>query len=185
MVGAALPRQRILDAALALAAEGGLDALQVRAIATRASVSSRTIYEHFPSLESLLIVAVAELAGTPPYLHYTQIPTRSGTALARVRRLIDDLNEIMTTNWTLTVALLRALLCGKPDVAQHVRNFVALTEAILIATIAPNGATAADREAAQILERVWFSTLVSWATGVEDDDRIADVMRTAASRILA
>ena len=54
------PRRRILDAALVLASEGGYDALQVRALAGLAGVSSRTIYANFPSLDSLLIVAVDE-----------------------------------------------------------------------------------------------------------------------------
>ena len=52
-----------MDAALELAAGGGYDALQVRAISERAAVSSRTIYTHFSSLDSLLIVAVAERGG--------------------------------------------------------------------------------------------------------------------------
>ena len=54
------PRRRILDAALQLALEGGYDALQVRALSERAGVSSRTIYANFPSLDSLLILAIAE-----------------------------------------------------------------------------------------------------------------------------
>jgi AcrR family transcriptional regulator len=181
---AGLPRQRILDAALGLAAEGGFDAMQVRAIAKQAAVSSRTIYEYFPSLESLLIIAVAERAGTPLYLRYTESAPKGDTAVTRVGKLMDDLNELMTANRTLTVALLRALLCGKPDVVPHVRNFVAITENVLTATIAPNGATAADREAAQFLERVWFSALISWVTGVDDADRITEVMRKAAARVL-
>jgi AcrR family transcriptional regulator len=50
----------MLDAALELASQGGYEALQVCAISERAGVSSRTIYEHFQSLDALLIVAVAE-----------------------------------------------------------------------------------------------------------------------------
>jgi TetR/AcrR family transcriptional regulator, cholesterol catabolism regulator len=184
MVSAALPRQRMLDAALALASEGGYDALQVRAIAQRASVSSRTIYEHFPSLESLLIIAVAERAGELLYRRFTENVPRKRTQAARVVKLIEELNEVMTTNRMLTLALLRALMCGKPDVAPHVRNFSALTEAVIANAIAPGGPTASDKEAARILERVWFSALIGWATGSDPDGHIIATMRKAAPRVL-
>ena len=72
------PRTRILYAALTLVAQGGYDALQVRAIAERASVSSRTIYTYFPSLDSLLIIAVAEQS-EGLYRRYTESPPKGRT----------------------------------------------------------------------------------------------------------
>ncbi len=178
------PRQRILDAALELASEGGYDALQVRAISQRASVSSRTIYAYFPSLDSLLIVAVAERAGEELYRHLTQFPSRRRTAAGRVQKVIEELNRIMTANRTLTVALLRALLSGKPDVVQHVRAFAAITQAVLASAISPNGTRAADRDAAELLEAIYFSALIGWATGADSDDRMTTIMRRATVRIL-
>jgi TetR/AcrR family transcriptional regulator, cholesterol catabolism regulator len=183
-VKATSPRQRIMDAALELASGGGYDALQVRAISERASVSSRTIYTHFPSLDSLLIVAVAERAGEELYHHLTGSPSRRRSAAGRVQKVTDELNEILTANRTLTVALLRALLSGKPDVVQHVHAFSLIVQAILASAIAPDGPSAADREAAEILERIWFSALIGWATGADPDDRIAVVMKRATIRIL-
>ena len=172
-----------MDAALELASQGGYDALQVRAITDRASVSSRTIYEHFPSLDSLLIVAVAERAGEELYRQLTQVSKRR-TAAGRVRKVIEELNRIMTANRTLTVALLRALLSGKPDVVQHVRAFADITQAVLASAISPNGSSAADREAAELLERIYFSALIGWATGADADDRMTAIMRKATIRIL-
>ncbi len=178
------PRQRIMDAALELASEGGYDALQVRAIAQRASVSSRTIYVYFPSLDSLLIVAVAERTGEQLYHHLTQVPSKRRTAAGRVKQVIEELNRIMTANRTLTVALLRALLSGKPDVVQHVRAFALITQAVLASAISPSGTRAADREAAELLERVYFSALIGWATGADADDYMRTIMRRATARIL-
>jgi AcrR family transcriptional regulator len=176
-------RQRMLDAALYLAAEHGYEGLQVRAIAQRASVSSRTIYENFPSLESLLIIAVAEQAGEL-YRRFTETPPRSGTAAARVRKLTEELTEVMTANRRLAIALLRALVCGKPDVAQHIRGFSEVLLALVGAAIAPDGPNAADREAAELLERIWFSALIGWATEVDSSDHINTIMRRASLRIL-
>lgn len=178
------PRQRILDAAMELAAEGGYEALHVRTIAQRASVSSRTIYENFPSLDSLLILAVAEQAGELLYRQLTEKPRKGGTAAARVQKVIGQATEVMTSNRKLTMAFLRALLCGKPDVAQHVKGFAEVMEAILTAAIAPEGPDVADEYAANLLERIWFSALIGWATGVDADDHIKTVMRRATQRIL-
>ena len=174
-----------MDAALELASEGGYDALQVRAISQRASVSSRTIYAYFPSLDSLLIVAVAERAGEELYRHLTQFPSRRRTAAGRVQKVIEELNRIMTANRTLTVALLRALLSGKPDVVQHVRNFSDVLQALLASAIAPHGPTAADRETSEILQSIWFTALIGWATGSDSDDHIALIMRKASRRLLS
>jgi AcrR family transcriptional regulator len=178
------PRQRIVDAALRLVAEGGYDALQVRAIAERASVSSRTIYAYFPSLDSLLIVAVADLSG-PLYRRYTESPPKGRTPAARVQKLIAELNVTMTSNRILTVAILRALLSGKPDVVQHVRNFSDVLQAILASAIAPKGPTAADRETSEILQSIWFTALIGWATGSDSDDHISVIMRRASRRLLS
>src|SRR5437879_4488191 len=108
------PRRRILQAALELVSDGGYEALQVRAISERAGVSSRTIYANFPSLDALLVVAVAEQS-QPLYSRFTESPPAGRTPAARVDRLISDLTATMTANRELTVALLRALLSGKRE----------------------------------------------------------------------
>jgi AcrR family transcriptional regulator len=51
-------RERILDAVLDLATEGGYDAVQLRSIAQRAHVAVRTIYNHFGSRENVLLEAM-------------------------------------------------------------------------------------------------------------------------------
>ncbi len=150
------PRQRITDAALAIVLEGGFDALQVRAVTERAGVSSRTIYTLFPSLESLLITAIAERSGKELYRTAAQTGSRKRSGAARVRAVIDDLIRIMTDNRTLTIGLLRALLSGKPDVAEHMRRFARINQALLAHAINPDGPTANDRESARLLEAIYF-----------------------------
>ena len=177
------PRRRIISAALELAVEGGYDALQVRALSERAGVSSRTIYRHFPSLDSLLIVAVAEQS-QELYRRYTESPPKGRTAASRVHKLIAELTETMTANRTLTAALLRALLSGKPDVAPWIQAFGDVLRTMLASAIAPAGPTARDRQAAEILECIWFSTLIGWATGADDEAHIHDLMRRSARTLL-
>src|SRR6476646_6338375 len=52
-------RKRILDATIALASEGGFDAVQMRAAAEQADVALGTLYRYFPSKIHLLVSALA------------------------------------------------------------------------------------------------------------------------------
>jgi AcrR family transcriptional regulator len=178
------PRRRILDAALELASEGGYDALQVRAIAGMAGVSSRTIYANFPSLDSLLIVAVAEQS-EGLYRQFTGSPPKGRSSAARVNQLISELTETMTANRALTVALLRALLSGKSDVAQYVDGFRTVLQMLLANAIAGDAATKRDREVADILECIWFTALIGWAIGTDPDTHIGELMRRSTRLLLA
>ncbi len=61
--------ETILAAAIALAAEGGMEAVQIAAVATRAGIAAGTVYRYFPSKTDLIaelmaMVAGAELAAT-------------------------------------------------------------------------------------------------------------------------
>ena len=177
------PRRRILDAALALVAGGGYEALQVRAISERAGVSSRTIYANFHSLDALLIVAVAEQSQAL-YTRFTESPPRGRTAADRVDRLIGSLTQTMTANRELTVALLRALLSGKRDVSQYVHGFGGVLQAMLASAIAPDGPTDRDRDVADLLASIWFSALVGWASDPTADGDINPIMRRACRLLL-
>jgi TetR/AcrR family transcriptional regulator, cholesterol catabolism regulator len=177
------PRRRILDAALQLALQGGYDALQVRALSERAGVSSRTIYANFPSLDSLLILAVAEQS-EGLYNRFTQSPPSGSNPAGRVNQLISELTETMTANRPLTVALLRALLSGKPDVSQYIKGFGDVLQAMLASAIAPEAPTTRDREVAELLENIWFTALVGWATGTTADDHISEIMQKATRLLL-
>jgi AcrR family transcriptional regulator len=53
-------RERVIAAVLELAAEGGYDAIQVRAIADRTGISSDTIYRYFGSRDRLIGEAVGQ-----------------------------------------------------------------------------------------------------------------------------
>jgi AcrR family transcriptional regulator len=58
---AELRRRRLVDAALEGAAECGLDQLTLQAVADRADVALRTVYNHFSSRDELIGAAMAQL----------------------------------------------------------------------------------------------------------------------------
>jgi AcrR family transcriptional regulator len=148
-------------------------------------VSSRTIYRHFASLDSLLLVAVAEQL-QPLYRRVTEVPLTGGSPVTRVNALIRELSAVMTAYPELTLGMLRALLSGKPDVLPWVRVFRDGFETLLAITIAPNGPTPRDREAANILQNVWFSALIGFAIDTDPaGEQFTTAMRSATERVLA
>src|SRR6267142_1026209 len=57
-------KKRCIDAAIALAAEGGYDAVQMRDVAARAEVALGTLYRHYTSKDQLLLALLAHQAST-------------------------------------------------------------------------------------------------------------------------
>src|ERR1039458_4363132 len=55
--------QTILDAACAIAAEGGMGTVQIAAVAARAGIAAGTVYRYFPSKTDLIAELVAAVAG--------------------------------------------------------------------------------------------------------------------------
>ena len=53
----------ILDAAIALAGEGGMAAVQIAAVASRAGIAAGTVYRYFPTKNDLVAELVAAVAG--------------------------------------------------------------------------------------------------------------------------
>ncbi|MCW5690506.1 MAG: TetR/AcrR family transcriptional regulator, partial [Pseudolabrys sp.] len=53
----------ILDAAIALASEGGMAAVQIVAVAGRAGIAAGTVYRYFPTKNDLVAELIAAVAG--------------------------------------------------------------------------------------------------------------------------
>ena len=102
-----------------------------------------------------------------------------------MNQLISELTETMTANRALTVALLRALLSGKPDVSQYVNAFRVVLQTMLATAIAPKGPTKRDLEIAEILESIWFTALIGWAIGTDPDAHIAEIIQRSTRLLLA
>ncbi|MBT9329369.1 TetR/AcrR family transcriptional regulator, partial [Salmonella enterica subsp. enterica serovar Typhimurium] len=62
-----LSREAIVDAAIALADEDGLDALSMRRIADRMGVGAMSLYRHVAGKDELIAAMTDEVAGRYPY----------------------------------------------------------------------------------------------------------------------
>ena len=76
-------RDRLLDAARDLVAEGGFAAASVAQVAERAGVATGTVYRHFPSKADLLCEVFREAAGREVAMMRTQTE-QSGSATQRL-----------------------------------------------------------------------------------------------------
>lgn len=76
-VEAETTRHQVLEAVIDVVADAGIEALTVQAVAARADVAVRTVYNHFESREGLLAAALGTLAQqTKDAVHAIVVPDR-------------------------------------------------------------------------------------------------------------
>jgi AcrR family transcriptional regulator len=85
--------QAILDAAVALFIEEGLEGMSVEAVAARAGTGKTTIYRRWPSKEDLVIDAIAQVLSTAP-------ATDTGSVREDLLQLGRELHGLMSSSAT-------------------------------------------------------------------------------------
>jgi len=83
----ATTRLRVLDATAVVLADVGANNLTMQAVAKAADVALRTVYNHFPSKEALIVEAYNRIAGASQDAVRALSP--DGTARERVARFVD------------------------------------------------------------------------------------------------
>ena len=156
-------RRRILDATLALAAKGGYEAVQMRAVAERAEVAVGTLYRYFPSKVHLLVSALAR-----EFRRLDQRTERSSppgdTAQERMKVVVDGITKAMQRDPNLTEAMTRAFMFADASVANEVEEVGFLMDRIIARAIAEGTPDEVQLSIARVISDVWMSNLVSWLT---------------------
>jgi AcrR family transcriptional regulator len=101
----AATRERLLDAAVEGLAEVGVEALTMQAVAERADVALRTVYNHFASKEELIVEAYDRLARATQN-RYAVLPT-DGSPRARVGWMVDAMYDALEEQSPATHAIMR------------------------------------------------------------------------------
>ena len=186
--------RRIVDAAVALAEEGGFDGVRLRDVAEASGVALGTLYKYFRSKEDILLFAVNEeaerlemvIAGRPP---------SGGSAEERTTEFFARATRGFTRRPNFARAVLRAIASGDHKTAVKVAGFHLRIARMIVAAIRgerpgvsraiaePEG-TEREQEIVKILEHVWFSALVGWAGGLHSAKTVTDQMRTTAAYLL-
>ena len=187
--------RRIVDAAMALADEGGFDAVRLRDVAKKADVALGTLYSYFPSKEELLLFVVDE--GTRGLERYAaKRPLVGDDPVARLSDLFARATRGVIARPDLSRAALRAIAVGSPGAelklaAYHLRMTRMCVSALrgevpdLSRPLAKPVGSPWEREVALVLEQVWFSLLVNWASGLHPIETVTERMTETARLLLA
>lgn len=156
-------RRRIIDATLALAAKGGYDAVQMRAVAEKADVALGTLYRYFPSKIHLLVSGLArEFERSAEKLERLSIPGE--TPSERLIFVLSRNTRLMQRDPHLTEAMVRAFMFADTTAAAEVEQVGRLMEAMFAKAMRIDEPTEHDRAVFHLIADVWMANLVAWVT---------------------
>lgn len=164
-------RTRILEAALALAAERGPEALTVSEVAHRAGVNRTTAYQHFRTRDALLGAVMEELGNAV---------TELLNAPMGLEERIDQTARYFVSRPEIARLALHQLLAENPFPRGPWKRYVAQVERLTTANASAGAPVEAD-----ILAHVLMATALLWSLRVrlEFDDQAA--IDRATSRLVA
>ena len=156
-------RQRVLDAAMALAEEGGYDAVQMRDVAARADVALGTVYRYFSSKDQMLAAAFADWASELE----ARLRRRPLQGETRAERAIDFLRRAtrnLERRPRLAAALVTSVAAPDPHAAENQRRMASWMTRILAEVL--EGLPPYEQQGIrEVLGHVWYSVLLSWVNG--------------------
>ena len=171
-------RDRVIRAALDLAADGGYDAVQMRDVATRAEVALGTIYRYFPSKDALLLAVMVQWLGDLEQ-RVTRHPPAGDTTVERIMDVLTRALRAMDRDPALTAAVIGAMTAGDPASVTAINEVTRAMARILQAAFPDDVDPALEASAAKVLGHVWWSATISWANGMGDVDWVAGELREA------
>jgi AcrR family transcriptional regulator len=183
-------RRRILEAATTLAAKGGFEQMQMRAVAEHADVALGTLYRYFPSKIHLLVNVLAqqfEVAGDT--LARKAIP--GDTPADRVMFVLGRTTQTLQREPNLTEALTRAFMFADASVAQEIEVVAAHVRRMLLLAMREPGTpsdvpepTEEEIAVTKVIGDVWLASLVQWVTGRASAHDVATSLDVAVRLLL-
>ncbi|PSK97457.1 TetR family transcriptional regulator [Murinocardiopsis flavida] len=184
-------RKRIVQTATALALRGGVEAMQMRAVAERAGVALGTLYRYFPSKMDLVVAVVTEELDLLEASIIRRPPAAESAAGRSVDVLIRATRGLLREP-ELADALVRSLIMAEARTELAPR----ITDLIWRVASGPPSPTAEaepatpDRESpgyvlAGALTSVWIFELLEILKGHRDIDDAQHRLDTAAGALLA
>lgn len=183
--------RRIVETSIELAERGGFEAVRLRDVAAHAGVALGTLYRRFRSKEDLLVAALEQETRAVAQ-RIRQRPPKGADASERVVGFFVIATRGMLRRPNLSRAMLRATAAGEPVLAQKVEVFHDLMLRMIVSALrgesVDTGAeeiTERERLVGDLLNRVWFALMMSWAGGVQSQGTIAEQMRASVELVLA
>ncbi len=178
-------RDRVIEAAMELANEGGYDAVQMREVAARAEVALGTLYRYFSSKDQLLVAAMAHwtrqlqlrLADRPPP---GETPAdRVVDVLLRASRALERAPELTAA----VVTALSSMTTEDPEALEFAREVYVVMHDIIDHAMADGDVIPERHAVIRVLGEVWFAVLVARVRGWAGVGQMADDLE-AAVRLL-
>ncbi len=175
-------RERVMQAALELAADGGLDGVQMRDVAERADVALGTLYRYFPSKEYLLVSILKTLVdGHIEGLR--QNPPSGDTPEARVMEVLRRAVPLHPER-DVFEAMVRALASADDSISDIFVDINASMTVSLTGAMAEGEPTERDLAVARILQQVWLAAAIGWIGGLEGKNRIIEDLEVAVALLI-
>jgi AcrR family transcriptional regulator len=175
-------RERVIRAALELAAEGGYDAVQMRDVASRGEVALGTIYRYFTSKDALLLAVMVQWLGDLEQ-RVTRNPPAGATTVDRIMDVLGRAVRSMDREPRLTRAVIAAMTAGDPASVDAIGDVTAAMARIMEVAFPDDVDPALEAAAAKVLGHVWWSATISWANGMGDGDWVVAELRQASELI--
>jgi AcrR family transcriptional regulator len=175
-------RQRVLDAAINLAAQGGYDAVQMRDVANEADVAMGTVYRYFTSKDHLLAEALVFWV-EQMQLSLAEQSVPGSTPADRVMYVLDRALRALNRQPILMGAVFLSLSSPDPAAVQCQMKITELMVAIVLTAIGePAPVDTPDRS--RMIGHIWYSALVGWVNGWSSIERVHDELATATELLL-
>ncbi|MCT7369811.1 TetR family transcriptional regulator [Mycolicibacterium llatzerense] len=175
-------RQAILDAALIVAAEGGYQAVQIRAVAECAGIATGTIYRAFASKTHLLAAALTQ--------EFERIESaydwssRGTTPALRLGQLTDYLYRYWQREPLLTEAMIRAFVDANTHDAGDLDIAATVIERLLARAFSGTTPTRTAQNLAAVIADIWLANLIAFVCGRASATDTRDRIDRATDRIL-
>jgi AcrR family transcriptional regulator len=176
-------RQRIVNAALNLAAQGGYEAVQMREVAAMAGVALGTLYRYFSSKEHLLVAAMAEQVATLRQ-RLAERPARGETPAERVIDVLHRATRALQREPQVTSAMLKSLISPNADVAEAMQPVSETMTDIVVTAIHHAAPSESDHNVAMVIQHVWMASLLWWVAGLGPARQVEDRVNVAVHLLL-
>lgn len=160
---------------MVMAAKGGYEAVQMRAVAEQAEVALGTLYRYFPSKIHLLVSALArELARVQERSEHLVAP--GATSYDRLTFLLTRITKRLQREPRATAAMTRAFMFADTTAAAEVDQVGHVLEQMLARVMVGSEAPLSTDQLAiaRIISDLWLWNLVARVTGRESAADAAD-----------
>ncbi|NUU24444.1 MAG: TetR/AcrR family transcriptional regulator [Streptomycetaceae bacterium] len=178
-------RERLVRAALDLAAEGGYASVTMHDVADRAGVARATVYRYFTSKDHLLSEVSALWIGQVIDDLIAQNPPDDPAA--RLSSMLCRLVAVSAEHRLLTEAILQAATSPDPSAEASVRNFSGTIVRITETALGEPGTAerqAHFRDLQTVLGHVLLSGLLGLSHRGRSTEEVQELMRTAVRLVL-